>query len=250
MTEGPGLDLGRPRDARALFRDAIVIYGRNFGLLLLLSLAVVAPIQLVVSGVGLEELTSAYRTDSPIERTVIPTLVSFLVATPLITAATIFVLGSLAAGERPRAGRTLQAALDVFAPVFAAVALAAVGIALGLLALVIPGVYVAVRWYFVTQAVAIDGARSTKALARSWDIVQDAFWRTFLIVLAANVAATAPAILILTPFTALAETADREAVLLVAEILTEGLTTPFVALVSTLLFYDLKLRKESVPEVG
>lgn len=244
------MDLGRPRDVRALFRDSLTLYASHFGLLLLIALAVVAPVQLVVSGLGLEELTSAYRADSSLARTGIPTAVSFLVATPLITAATIFALGSLAKGERPHAGRSLQSALDVFAPLFGAVMLAAVGIALGLLAFVIPGLYVAVRWYFVTQAVAIDGLRGAKALTRSWDTVQDAFWRSLGILLLANLATTLPGIVILTPLTALAEAVDREAVLLVGEIAAESLTTPFIALVSTLLYYDLRVRKASVPPAG
>ncbi len=61
MTPGPGLDLGRPRDVGDLFRDSLRLYARHFGLFLLLAGAVVAPVQLVVSGIGLEELTSAYR---------------------------------------------------------------------------------------------------------------------------------------------------------------------------------------------
>lgn len=199
MTHGPGLDLGRPRDVGELFRDSVVLYARHFGLLLLIAAAVIAPVQLVVSGIGLEELTSAYREDGSLARTGIPAAVSFLVATPLITAATISALGSLANGERPAAGRSLQEALDVFTPLFAAVVLAAAGIALGLLAFVIPGVYLAVRWYFVTQTVMIDGLRGREALARSWDVVQDAFWRTFAILLLANLATSVPGILILSP---------------------------------------------------
>ena len=249
MTQGPGLDLGRPRDVSELFRDSLLLYARHFGLLLAIAAAVVAPVQLVVSGIGLEELTSAYRDDRSLVRTGIPTLVSFLVATPLITAAIAFALGSPATGEQPHAGRSLQAALDVFAPLFAAVVLAAAGIALGLVAFVVPGIYLVVRWSFVTQTVAIEGARGAEALSRSWDLVQDVFWRTFAIVLLANLATTVPGILILTPLTAAAEAANREAVLLAGEIVAESLTTPFIALVSTLLYYDLLTRKASVAPV-
>jgi len=250
VTQSPGLDLGRPRDVGELFRDSLLLYARHFGLFLLIAASVVVPVKLVVSGIGLEELTSAYREDSSPVRTGIPTAVSFLVSTPLITAATAFALGTLAKGERPGSGRSLQAALDVFAPLFLAVLTAAAGIALGLLVFVLPGIYLAVRWYFVTQTVAIDGARGSKALARSWDIVQDAFWRTFAILLLANLATAVPGILILTPLSAAAEAADREAVLLVGQIVAESLTTPFIALISTLLFYDLRVRKASVPPLA
>ena len=246
MTRGLGLDLGRPREVGELFRDSLTLYARHFGLFLLIAVAVVAPVQLVVSGIGLEELTSPYREGDSLVRTGIPTAVSFFLVTPLITAATISVLGSLAEGDRPRAGPALQAGLDVFTPLFFAVLIAAAGIVLGLAAFILPGVYLAVRWYFVTQTVVIEGARGTNALARSSAVVQDAFWRTFAILLLANLATALPGILILTPLTAAAEAADREAVLLVGEIAAESLTTPFVALVATFLYHDLRARKARV----
>jgi hypothetical protein len=229
-----------------LFRDALTLYAGHFGLFLLIGLAVVAPVQLVVSGIGLEELTSGYREDESLVRAGIPTAVSFFLVTPLITAATIFVLGALAEAERPRAGHTLQASLDLFTPLFLAILIAAAGIALGLAAFILPGVYLAVRWSFVTQAVVIEGARGTDALGRSSAVVQDAFWRTFAILLLANLATAIPGILILTPLTAAAEAADREAVLLVGEIAAESLTTPFIALIATLLYHDLRARKARV----
>lgn len=243
MTEGPGADLGRSRDVGELFTDSGGIYARHLGLLLLIGLAVCAPVQLVVTGIGLEELTSGYRGEEPIARTAISAVVSFFVVTPLITAATIFVLRAVEKGEKPRPGPAVQGALDVFTPLFLAVLIATAGILLGLLALILPGVYLAVRWYFVTQVVVIEGKRGLEALTRSAAVSQDAFWRTLGILLLANLLAAIPSILVLTPLTAVAESADRQAVLLVGEIATESLTTPFVAVVATLLFYDLGVRR-------
>jgi len=243
VTEGPGLDLGRPRDVGGLLRDAGGVYARHFGLLLLIGLAVCAPVQLAVTGIGLEELTSGYRADEPVARTAITAVVSFFVVTPLITAATIFVVGALARGERPRVGPSLQSALDVFTPLFLAVLMAAAGILLGALALILPGIYLAVRWYFVAQVVVIEGKRGVEALTRSAAVSRDAFWRTLGILLLANVLAAVPGILVLTPLSAAAQSADSQAVLLLGEIATESLTTPFVAVVATLLFHDLRVRQ-------
>ena len=77
-----------------------------------------------------------------------------------------------AAGEAPRARDALQSGLDAFAPIFLVVVLAGVGITIGLVLLVVPGVYLAVSWYFVPQAVMIDGARRTRALKRSSELVR------------------------------------------------------------------------------
>jgi hypothetical protein len=237
------LDLARSRGIWELLGDAINVYFRNFPTLFAIGLAVVLPVQLIVSGIGLEELTSGYQSDADTAELLIPTIVSYLVVAPLVAAATIHVLQRLADGERPHAGRSIQSGLDVFAPVFAGVLLAGLGTALGLALLVLPGLYVAVRWYFVPQAVVLDGARNGEALRGSWRMTSGFWWRTFGVVLLANVAAFLPASLVVLPLQALAESADRQAIALAGMILTESLTAPFVALVSTLLFFDVRARR-------
>ena len=81
--------------------------------------------------------------------------------------------GAPPASRRGRARRS-SAGLDAFAPIFFAVLLAGIGIALGLVLLVLPGIYMAVRWYFVPQAVVIDGARGPRALEHSGELVRGA----------------------------------------------------------------------------
>lgn len=245
MTEPERLDLARPREIGDLLGDALNIYFRHFPTVFAIAAAIVIPVQLIVTGIGLEELTAPYRDSDTTAELLIPTVVSFLVVAPLIAAATIHVLERLAAGERPRAGHAIQAGLDLFAPVFLAVLLAGAGIALGLILLIVPGIYLAIRLIFVPQSVVIGGARSTDALRHSWDVTRGFWWRTFLVILLANVIAFVPGLLIVSPLDSLADSADRQAISLGGMILTETLTAPFVALVSTLLFYDLKARRET-----
>ena len=205
----------------------------------------VVPVHLVVEGIGMEELTSGYDSSpSPLE-TAIPTLVSFLVVVPLINAICIHALRDVASGARPRARAAIMAALDSFAPIFFAVVLAGIGIALGLLLLVLPGIYVAVRWYFVPQTVVIEESRGTAALARSGELVSGFWWRTFGLIVMANLAAILPAVVLIAPFGELAESSDRAVWSLVGTIATETITAPFVALFSTLLYYDLLARKRA-----
>ena len=139
------------------------------------------------------------------------------------------------------------AGFEAFTPLFAAVALAAVGIALGFVALIVPGVYLAVRWYFVPQVVVIEAtarhARRSRAPA-SWS--QGYWWRTFGLVLLANVAIAIPGFILLAPFTAIAESTDRAVWALVGSAITTSITAPFVALYSTLLYYDLLTRRAGV----
>ena len=157
------------------------------------------PVHLVVDGIGLEELTGPYDSSPSLAETALPTAVSFLVVAPLISAICIHAIHASAAGTPPRAREALQSGLDAFAPIFLAVVLAGIGISIGLVLLVVPGVFLAVRWYFVPQAVMVDGARGTRALTRSGELVRGHWWRTFGLLVAANLAAVIPGVILVTP---------------------------------------------------
>ena len=237
------LELRRPRDVGALFRDALAVYFRHFWLFIALSAAVVVPAELIVEGIGMEMLTSEYDSSPSIAEAAVPTVVQVLVVTPIITAICIYALHSIAEGERPRAGQVLVGGFEAFTPLFAAVVLAAIGIAVGLLALIVPGVFLAIRWFFVPQAVVIDGARAADALRRSGDLVQGFWWRTFGLVLLANVAVAVPGLILLAPFNEIARSTDRAVWEIVGTAVTTSVTAPFVALFATLLYYDLLTRR-------
>lgn len=240
-----GLELARVRDISALFADSLRVYLGHWRTLLLLSAAVVMPVGLAVEGVGMERLAAPYDSSPSLAETAIPAAVSFLVVGPLLSAICIHVLHPVAAGERPRAREALLSGLEAFAAIFFAVLLAGLGITLGLALLILPGVYVAVRWYFVPQAVVIDGARGTGALARSGVLVSGRWWRTFGLVAIANISTIIPGALLIGTFGAIAASADREVWSLAGSLGAETLTAPFLALYSTLLYYDLRTRAES-----
>ena len=237
------LELREQRDVGALFRDSFAVFGRHFWLFIAVSAVVVIPAELIVEGIGLEMLTSSYDDSPSLAEAAVPTVVEFLVVTPIIAAICIYALHEIAGGERPRAGRVLIAGFEAFTPLFAAVVLAAAGIALGFVALIVPGVYLAVRWYFVPQAVVMEGARGPRALSRSGLLVTGFWWRTFGLVLLANVAIAIPGFVLLAPFTAIAESTDRAVWELVGSAAATAITAPFVALYSTLMYYDLLARR-------
>ncbi len=243
MTEGPGLDLGRPRDATELLREALYVFFRHPGTVLALGAAIVVPVELVVFGIGLEQIGAGYTEKVSNAELGVSAAVSFFVVTPLVTAAVVGVVSDIANAERPRAVRSLQAGLEAFAPLLGAVVLAALGIALGLLALIAPGVYLLVRWYFVPQIVVLDGARGPRALEASGTVVQGSWWRTAAIVLLVNLLIAGVSLLLLTPVQAAAEAADRELVALAGTIVLDTVTVTYTALVSTLLFHDLRARR-------
>jgi hypothetical protein len=238
------IELDRPRDAGGLLRDAFVVYIRHFGTFLALGALVVVPSELIVGGVGMEQLTSGYDDSLDFAEAAIPSAVSYLVVAPLITAICIYALQSVAEGGSPGAREAIVKGFESFAPIFFAVLLAALGTLAGAI-LIVPGVYLFVRWYFVPQAVVLEGARGTAALRASGRMVQGSWWRTFGLVVVVNLLALLVVIVVGTPFTAAADSSDRALWALIGQIVAGTLTQPFAALYSTLLWYDLRARKRA-----
>ena len=108
---------------------------------------------------------------------------------------------------------------------------------------ILPGIYLAVRWYFVPQAVVVDGRRSTGALERSAELVRGQWWRVFGVVILTILAAGIPATVIEVPFRVAASSADSSAVDLIGQIVAAAITAPFEALMLTLLYFDLLARR-------
>ena len=237
------IQLARPRDVTELFRDTFGVFFRHAWVFIVLSAAVVVPVHLVVEGIGLEMITGPYDDSPSVAETAVPTVVDFLVVSPIITAICIHALRSIASGDRPRASQAFLSGFEAFTPLFFAVVLAALGIAAGFALLVVPGIYLFVRWFFVPQAVVIENARGWQALVRSSGVVQGFWWRTFGLVILINIAAALPALLMAAPFASIANSTGDAIWALAGTILAASVTAPVAALFSTFLYYDLLARR-------
>ena len=236
--------LEQPRDLGALLRDSLSVYLRHFWTFLALGALVVVPSHLILSGIGLEQLTSDYDEDPGFAEVAIRGAVSYLVVAPLITAICVHALRSVAGGGSPGAREAIVRGFESFAPIFFAVLLAAAGIVLGLL-LIVPGIYLFVRWYFVPQTVVLEDARESGALRASGRLVTGAWWRTFGMVVLVSLAALLASSLIGWPFLELAQASDRAIWALAGQIVAATVTQPFAALFSTLLYFDLRERQRA-----
>jgi hypothetical protein len=239
------IPLEQPRDLGALLRDSFTVYRRHFGTFLALGALVVVPSELIVGGIGLEQLTAGYDSSPGLAEMAIPAAVAYLVVAPLITAICVHALRSVAGGGSLGARQAIVNGFESFTPIFFAVLLAALGIALGLIAFVLPGVYLFVRWYFVPQAVVLEGARDAGALRASGRLVTGSWWRTFAMILVVNVIAVLVAFVLGAPFTAAADATDRAVWALAGQIVAGTVTQPFAALFSTLLYFDLRERQRA-----
>jgi hypothetical protein len=238
------IELERPRDTGALLRDSLVVYLRHFWTFVALGALVVVPSELIVNGIGMEELTSGYDSSPGVAEAVIPAVVSYLVVAPLITAICVYALRSVAAGGSPKAREAIVKGFESFSPIFFAVALAAAGILLGAV-LIVPGVILFVRWYFVPQNVVLEGAHGAAALRASARVVQGSWWRTLGLIVLVNLLALLVAVVLQAPFTAAADSADRALWSLIGQIVASTVVQPFGALYSTLLYFDLRERRRA-----
>jgi hypothetical protein len=242
VTDAPRLELLRPRDLGGLFGDSFNAYMRHFPAFLAIGAAVVVPVQLIVSGIGLGQLSDGYSSGVRTGDQLITAAELYLVIAPLVTAMVVHALLAVADGEKPRPGAAILSGLEAFRPVFGAVLIAAAGVILGLFLLIVPGIWLFVRWAFVPQAVVLDGRRGTQALQRSAELVSGSWWRVLGIALFAGIAAAIPAALISLPLEAWAKAADSQAILLAGQVVASSLVTPFQVLMLTLLYFDLLAR--------
>jgi hypothetical protein len=242
VTQGRPLVLLTPRTLGELLGDALAAYFRHLGAFVAIGVAVAVPVQLVVSGIGLGELSGGYETSATRAELLVLFVEGFLIIGPLVTAMVVHALLAIADGRRPRAGAAITQGLEAFRPVFVPVLIASTGILLGLL-VVIPGIWLGTRWAFTTQAVVVDGRRNTDAIARSAELVSGQWWRVFGIIVCTLLVVFLPGAIIQFPFDAWGDSADSSAIALVGQIVSNALITPFVALVFTLLYFDLLARR-------
>ena len=122
---------------------------------------------------------------------------------------------------------------------------------LGFVALIIPGIYIAVRLAFCAQAVVVEGHRSFAALDRSWNLVRDTWWRTFGILILLNVISSAASGILAQPINSAARGADSGQLWVLSQIVANTIAYSFTALAATLLFFDLRARHAgSQPRAG
>ena len=120
------------------------------------------------------------------------------------------------------------------------------------LALIIPGIWLAIAWTVAYPVLILEGIRGRKALGRSFRLVRGRWWPTFgALVTAYLLAGVAQAIIGAILAGALLVGAEDS---LVGAVLLSGtantvagvLTTPFQAAVTTLIYFDLRVRKEGL----
>jgi hypothetical protein len=171
-----------------------------------------------------------------------------LVATFLATAAAYRLVADAYLGRAVDPGASMRFGLRRVGSVMWVSLLAGLGIFVGLLLLVVPGVYLAVAWSVAIPVLLGENLRGRAALRRSRALVRSRFWPCagvlFLSFLLAAIVTAVIALIV----AAIASSSGNDTVLFLdqgaSSLIADTLVLPFQVAVTTVLYIDLRVRKE------
>jgi hypothetical protein len=242
-----GVDLTRRRELGQLVEDTWGLFTSNLGLFLPIAITIIVPVDVLVLGVGYGQLWEHYDKSPPPGEQAIELVLRYLVFQPLVTAAHIAAVMALGRGERPTPWWSIARGMERWAAVLAVIILTAVFVLLGLVCLIVPGVYLGVALYFSAQAVVAEDRSPVDALRRSRDLVRGQWWRVFGIGIVFSVMIGVLSALIAAGLNFAADGADSQALALLGSMIGDVFTIAFTALAATLVFFDLRVRQEGPP---
>jgi hypothetical protein len=181
LDSGPPVDILRPRSVAQILGAALSLYRRYPVLFIALALVVTAPYELIVlAALGTAPIGGRSNNAST---ALILVLVDVALVGPLISALYAHAVVSIARDEKPTFVAVASRVARVLPVVVAAQIVAGIGIGVGLLAFIIPGVYLLIRWAVVAQAAALEHTDWMGALRRSGELVRGNFVHVFGVVI-------------------------------------------------------------------
>lgn len=119
---------------------------------------------------------------------------------------------------------------------------------IGLLLFILPGVYLWVAWSVAAPVLLLEDVRGWKAMKRSRELIRGRFWPTISVVLLMLVLTTIVQAVLVAILAGVVSVSGSDVALAVADAVGQTasgvLTTPLSAAVLTVLYFDLRVRKE------
>jgi len=239
MPRVPAIDLSRSRDLGDIFSDTFSLYHRYFGLFTGIAFTVVIPLQVVALALGEPGFSGAAA---------FVLIVPWFVAVPLITAGHVQAVQTLGERRDVSVGDSLRAAIRRLPAVVGAVVLSTLVTLLGLVCLVLPGIFLAIRLYFSAQVAMAEGLGPGEALSRSSELTEGHFWRLVGIGLLLSVVAGVMGTIAGLPLRIAGLAADISVLTAIGATIDAGISLSFTALSGTILYFDLRARFAGAPE--
>jgi hypothetical protein len=232
------IDLHRPRSISEILGAALGLYRRYPGLFAILALGVIAPYDLVVlAATGSGPLATGVHGNAEVP--LLLDLLNLTLVGPLISALHVHAVVLIGEGDRPRVGEVALRGLRVLPIVIAAEIMATLGIALGFLALIVPGILLSLRWSVVAQAAAIEREGWLPALRRSGRLASGHYWHIFGLVLLTGLLTLG----VMRGAGAIPLGSSSGSGSVVLGIAVHTLTASFAALTLAMLYFDLRARQ-------
>jgi hypothetical protein len=225
-----------PLPAHRLVIATFRLYRRFPLLFLVLAAGVVVPYELIVLAVtGAGPLAQG---SLGLSASLLLNLTDLALVGPLVSALHVHAVGEVREERDPRLASVARQGLKVLPVVAAAAIISSLGILLGTLLFVIPGVFLMLRWAVVAQAAAIEHEGWLPALQRSHQLTDGNYRHVLVFVIYVFLIALVPTYLIGLGFGHESTSAASFLVGLIAQVI----LTSFSALATALLYYDLRVR--------
>ena len=79
-------------------------------------------------------------------------------------------------GQKIEIGKFFSSGFNRWSTLLFANIIYIIGVFLGLICLIIPGIYLMIRWFFITQIIMYEKLNSSEAFTKSGEIISDKFW--------------------------------------------------------------------------
>jgi hypothetical protein len=224
---GTRIDLNSPRTIGQILGAALRLYARLPFLFMFLAAIVVVPYEVVVA------LLTHGKAGLSLSSEAVLLLVGLALINPCVAALQVQALVSIGAGDRLDLADVIRRGLVVLPVVAAADIVAGIGIAIGALIFVIPGVILAIRWAVVAPVAALERTDWPTALRRSGQLARHNYWRILGILVVVAVVNELPAGLTRSP-SSLGTT--------IAAIVVATIVHSFITLIVNILYFDLRAR--------
>ena len=261
MEDGPPAVL-RPLSLGETLDAAVAITRRHMRVLLGIVLVVVVPIEALSVAITAATTDSYDVTASALDNDVgydnegayvagqAAVLVLGFASVVLATVACFRALADSYFGKQPSVSGSLGFAAGKLSAIVWLALLLLTLLVLAFLAFVVPGIWLGVAWSMAFPVLLVEGKGGMNALRRSFQLVQGCWWATFGRLFVANLIAgiISAAIVygVLAAVVAAIESTSLGALVALGatNVIASALTTPFVAAVIVVTYFDLRVRKE------
>ncbi len=166
-------------------------------------------------------------------------LVTFAIISPITSCAITHALGELYLGREVTLGQSFRTALSLFLPLVGTSLLATMIVLVGLLLLVVPGVYLVFAFLLLTQVIVLERVYGMPALARSRELMRGHMLRGLAVLLVAGLLAGVLGVALGLAFAAI------PSIEFLGSSLAQALSFAYSSAVLVVLYFDIRARKEA-----